>query len=177
MSGVRGMVNTLFSSREEFLQHAVNPLPLSAARGEKWFQLFRESGYLARQEPIGLTVLPKFAVGTDTGLLRQMTEGAADAINGIQVVVLSQPSMDDEAFDDWVDVLRTWAGDLPPAKRGALSRKIRQMKRVEEGLPLSELSSGMPEQLLFSYQRHTEWVMVFDPADGDRTIWATKGIG
>jgi hypothetical protein len=171
------MVNTMFSSREHFLQHAVNPLPLSAARGERWFQLFRESGYLARQETIGLTVLPKFAVGTDTGMLRLMTEGAADAINGIQVVVLSNPSMDDDAFDDWVDVLRTWAEDLPSAKRGAMSRKIRQMKRVEAGRPLSDLSSGMPGGLFFSYQRSTEWVMVFDPADGDRAIWATRDIG
>ena len=171
------MVNTLFASRETFLQHANNPLPLSESRGEKWFQLFRESGYLARQETIGLTVIPKFAIGTEAGLLRQMTEGAGDAINGMQVVVLSHPSIDDDEFDEWVGILRSWAENLPPHTRGAVSRKIRELKNVEAGRSLSELSSGMPEGLLFSYQRPTEWVMVFDPSEGKRTIWATKNIG
>jgi hypothetical protein len=171
------MVNTMFASRAEFLRHANNPLPLSEARGEKWFQLFRESGYLARQEPIGLTVIPKFAIGTEAGLFRQMTEGASDAINGLQVVVLSHPSIDDDAFDEWVDILRSWAQNLPVPTRGAMSRKIREMKRVDAGRSLSELSSGVPQELLFTYERRTEWVMVFDPSEGERSIWATKDIG
>ena len=171
------MVNTLFATREDFLRHAVNPLPLSAATGEKWFRLFREWGYLARQETIGLTVIPKFAIGTGAGLLRQMTEGAADAINGMQVVVLSHPSIDDDEFDEWVDILRGWADALPPATRGAISRKIRESRNVEAGRALTELSNAMPAGLLFSYQRASEWAMVFDPWGGKRTIWATKGIG
>ena len=171
------MVNTLFATREDFLRHAVNPLPLSAASGEKWFRLFRDWGYLARQEAIGLTVIPQFAVATGAGLLRQMTEGAADAIDGIQVVVLSHPSIDDDEFDEWVGVLRDWTDGLAPTTRGAMSRKIRGSRNVETGRPLTELSSAMPGGLLFSYQRPSEWAMVFDPWGGKRTIWSTKNIG
>ena len=130
------MVNTLFATREDFLRHAVNPLPLSAATGEKWFRLFREWGY-----------------------------------------VLSHPSIDDDEFDEWVDILRGWADALPPATRGAISRKIRESRNVEAGRALTELSNAMPAGLLFSYQRASEWAMVFDPWGGKRTIWATKGIG
>jgi hypothetical protein len=85
--------------------------------------------------------------------------------------------MDDDAFDEWADILRTWAADLPSSTRGAMSRKIRELQRVDAGRSLSELSTRMPAELLFSYQRPTEWVMMFDPADGKRTIWATKNIG
>jgi len=60
----------------------------------------------------------------------------------------------------------------------AISRKIRETKRVEDGVPLSILSAGMPENLLLSYRRDAEWVMVFDsPVKNKRKIWATKNIG
>jgi hypothetical protein len=172
------MANTIFASVDQFLEHVVSPLPLTRSRSEELFRWFGDSGHLSRQEEIGITVLPKFALGTDTGVLRLMTEGAADATNGIQLVLLSPPSMPEEEFDSWVEVVRGWALALPVATRAAISRKIRETKRVEDGVPLSILSAGMPESLLLSYRRNCEWVMVFDsPVKNKRKIWATKNIG
>lgn len=172
------MANSIFGSREHFLEHAVSPLPMTQARSEELFQWFRESGHLSRQENIGLTVIPKFAIGTGAGVLRLMTEGADDAVNGIQVVLLSHPAMTDEEFDSWADIVRGWAAALPVATKAAISRKIRETKRVEDGVPLALLSAGLPDELLLSYRRNTEWVMVFDsPIKNQRKIWATKNIG
>jgi len=172
------MPNTMFSSLDHFLEHAVSPLPLTRRRADELFRWFGESGHLSRQEEIGITVLPKFALGTGAGVLRLMTEGAADAINGIQLVLLSPPTMPDDEFDSWVEVVRGWAVALPVATRAAISRKIRETKGVEDGVPLSILSAGMPESLLLSYRRNAEWVMVFDsPVKNKRKIWVTKNVG
>lgn len=172
------MANTLFASREEFLNHVLSPVPLSRARGEELFRSFAESGYLARQEDIGMTVLPKFAIGTMAGAMRQMTEGAADAINGLQVVLLSHPAFTEDEFDSWVAIVHGWAAELPIATKAAISRKIRLMKNVEDGVPLATLSAGLPPELLISFRRPVEWVMVFDlPGKNRRKIWATKNIG
>ena len=172
------MPNQIFSSVDHFLEHAISPLPLTRNRADELFRRFGVCGHMSRQEPIGLTVLPKFALGTDTGLLRLMTEGAADAANGIQLVLLSHPSMTDDEFDSWVKIVRDWADALPIATRAAISRKIRDTKGMEGGVPLTILSAGMPPALLLSYRRVGEWVMVFDsPIENKRRIWATKNIG
>jgi len=171
------MPNTMFASLDHFLEHVVSPLPLTRGRGEELYRWFGDSGHLSRQEEIGITVLPKFAL-TGFGALHLMTEGAADATNGVQLVLLSPPSMPDDEFDSWVEIVRGWAAALPNATRAAISRKIRQTTRVEDGVPLSILSAGMPETLLLSYRRNSEWVMVFDsPVKNERKIWATKNIG
>lgn len=172
------MADTPFKTREEFFSHVVNPLPLTRAKGDELFHSFQESGYLARQEAIGMTVLPKFSVGSRAGVLRLMTEGEADALDGLHIVLLSHPSFSDDEFDSWVEIVQRWVVGLPGASRVAISRKIRQMKNVEDGVPLAMLSAGIPSELLITYRRGAEWVAVFDlPGKRQRKIWATKNIG
>jgi hypothetical protein len=169
------MANTLFANQEELLSHLVSLLPVSQARGAGLFRDFQESGYLARQENTGITVVPKLWGGT---VWATISEGATDAHGHVQVVMLSHPSLDDDEFDSWVGVVQGWAANLPPQAQGAISRKIRLLKHVEHGIPLTVLHDGMPAGLLLSYRRPADFVLVIDsPVEGRRRIYTTKGIG
>jgi hypothetical protein len=169
------MVNTLFATREDFLRHVVTPLPLSRARSADLFQAFQESGHTARQENIGITIMPKL-MGTNVYIA--LAEGAVDAYGQVQVVMLSHPSFSDDEYDSWVDVVREWSAAISLESRVAYSRKIRLLKKVEDGIPLNVLHRDMPASLLFTYRRPGDFVMVVDPPlKNKRKIYTTKNIG
>ena len=165
----------MFASREQFFEHVVTPLPLTDGGKDKLFAEFCENGYLARQEYIGITVMPALAGGNAWGLVN---EGNPDQPGQVKVVLLSHPTLPDAKFDSWVDVLRDWAASFTPDTRGAISRKIRQLKGVDRGVPATALHKDIPTPLLLSYGRPSDYVMVFDSAtDRKRRIYTTKGIG
>lgn len=169
------MANTMFGSSEELLRHLVTALPPSRTKSAELFESFRESGYVARQENIGLTVTARLWGGNLYGVLAELSPGAPGRV---QVVMVSHPSLSDDEFDTWVDVVRQWAAALSPQTSDAFSREIKVMRKVEDGIPLSKLHKDMPASLLFSYRRPGDFVIVIDPpAAGQRKIYTTKGIG
>ena len=99
------MANTMFGSSEELLRHLVTALPPSRAKSAELFESFRESGYVARQENIGLTVTARLWGGNLYGVLAELSP---DAPGRVQVVMVSHPSLSDDEFDTWVDVVRQW---------------------------------------------------------------------
>jgi hypothetical protein len=169
------MPNTMFASREEFLRHIVNPLPLSQGRGDELFRAFQDFGYLARQEEIGLSVLPVLAGGSLWGL---PNEGIVDAPGQLKVVMLSHPSLTDDDYDSWVEIMRGWAAGLTHPVRVALSRKFRALNNVEHGVGAHVLHEGIPRGLLLSYQRPNDFVIVVDrPGKNKRRVYTTREIG
>jgi hypothetical protein len=149
-------------------------LPLRKERGEELFQAFRQSGHVARQENVGMTVMPKLILSPYS----VMAEGSPDAPGHTQVVMLSHPSMSEDEFDGWVEVVRTWSGAMSVTTRVAFSRMIRELKSVENGIPLTVLHKDMPPALLFSYRRSGDFVIVVDSWSGaKRKIYTSKNIG
>ena len=173
--GICDMANTMFGSSEELLRHLVTALPPSRARSAQLFDSFKECGYVARQEFIGITVMPKM-LGANVYVT--LGEGSADAPGHTQVVMLSHPSFTDDEYDSWVEVVQAWVAGLDAQTKTAFSRMIRDLKRVEDGIPLTKLHKDMPDSLLFSYRRRGDFVIVIDPpAVGQRKIYTTKNIG
>ncbi|NEM92162.1 hypothetical protein [Galbitalea soli] len=166
------MANTLFASRDQFFDHIVTPLPLSGGGKDALFTEFREHGYLARQEAVGLTVLPR---GIFYGVF---AEGDPGLGGQVQVVLLSNPALTDDVFDGWVEVLQQWTASFDLDLRGAMSRKVRDLKAVDRGVPANLLHKDIPLSFLLSYSRRSDFVMVIDPpSDSQRRIYTTKGIG
>jgi hypothetical protein len=173
--GSRFMANTLFANRDLFMGHVISPLPLTDSGKEKLFQEFQEHGYVARQEYIGITVMSSLAGGNVWGLFN---EGNPDQPNQVKVVLLSHPSLTDEEYDSWVEVLSNWAAAFDLDTRGAISRKIRNLKAVDRGVSATELHKSIPASLLISFARTSDFVMVIDPkSDRKRRIYATRNIG
>ena len=169
------MANTMFASPDELLRHLITALPPSRAKGEDLFRDFQQAGYVGRQENTGLTVSPRLWGGNVYGAL---TEVSADAPGRVQVVMISHPSISDDEFDNWVQVVQGWATGLTPRAISAWASEIKLMKRVEDGIPLSRLHKDMPLALLFSYRRKGDYVIVIDPpAPAIRKIYATRDIG
>ena len=168
------MTNTMFGSADELLRHLITALPPSRAKAEELFRNFQESGYIARQEAVGLTVMPKL-LGANFYVV--IAEGAADAPGQTQVVMLSHPSFSDDEFDRWVDVVQAWSASLDIRTRTAFSRMIRDKAKVEDGIPLNVLHKDMPATLLLSYRRPRDFVIVIDPIPGKRKIYSTRNIG
>jgi hypothetical protein len=169
------MVNTMFGSPEELLRHLVTPLPPSRAKAAELYESFREFGYVARQENTGLTISPRLWGGNLYGAL---TEVSAEAPGRVPVVMISDASLSDDEFDNWVGIVQGWAAGLPPQTSRAYSSEIKLMQRVEDGIPLPKLHKEMPASLLFSYRRRGDFVIVIDPPTaGKRKIYTTKNIG
>jgi hypothetical protein len=92
--------------------------------------------------------------------------------------LLSHPTLSDDEFDSWVEVLSNWVASFDLDTRGAISRKIREQKAVDRGVPATVLHKDIPASLLLSFSRPSDFVVVFDtPADRKRRIYTTKGIG
>jgi hypothetical protein len=169
------MVNTMFADEKEFLRHIISPTPLVGGRREELFHRFQESGYLALQEDTGITVAPKLAGGN---LWNIALEGNSEANGRMNVVLLSHPSVTDEEFESWLNVVRDWYSALSIEGKAAVGRKIARLKDVEAGVSLDVLSKGMPSGLLISYRRSRDFVIVVESGlKGKRAIYTTKGIG
>ncbi|CAD6003096.1 hypothetical protein [Agreia sp. COWG] len=169
------MVNSLFATSDEFHAHVILPRPLVGEARDRLFEDFSRRGYLARQEATGVSVIAKFFTAN---FYAALTEGAADAPFHVGVVMLGHPTLSDEEFDSWVDIVQSWSAALPPRTAVAISRKIRQLRHVDRGVPLTILHKGMPEQILLSYRRPSDFVAVIEPeGTGLRSIYATKNIG
>jgi len=169
------MANSMFSTARELVSHLNTALPVSQARGEELFREFQTSGYIGRQENTGLTISPKLWGGNLAGVL---SEVSADAPGRVKVVMISNPVFSDDEFDHWVGVVQTWSAGFSDQTRGAWAREIKLMKHVDDGIPLSALHKQMPVNLLFSYRRSGDFVIVIDPpVPGKRRIFATKNIG
>lgn len=169
------MANTLFATADEFLDHVVLALPPSRARAESLFGAFRQNGYVARQDEVGITVIPR---GLGVTWYAALAEGSRTASGFVPVVMLSNPSLSDEEYDSWVDVVRDWSAALPPAAMTAYSREIKIQKHVDDGIPLTFLNKSLPPSLLMSYRRPGDFVIVIDPGpNGKRSIFTTKNIG
>jgi hypothetical protein len=169
------MANSLFATSDAFYDHVIAPRPVSQAARDAVLDEFTQRGYLARQEPIGISVIAKFMLGN---IFTALSEGAAEAPGHVQVVMLGHPTIADEEFDSWVDVVQSWSRELPARTHVALSRKIRRLPHVERGVPLSILHEGLPGQLLLSYRRPGDFVAVIEGASSvPRSIYSTKNIG
>jgi hypothetical protein len=169
------MANTMFGTSEELLRHLVTTLPPGRAKAAELYESFREFGYVARQEFIGITVMPKM-LGANVWVT--LGEGSADAPGHTQVVMLSSPAFTDDEYDSWVEIVQAWSAGLNVQTKAAFSRMIRDLKKVEDGIPLPKLHKEMPASLLFSYRRRGDFVIVIDPpAAGKRKIYTTKNIG
>jgi hypothetical protein len=168
------MTDTMFATPDELMKHLITALPPSRAKADDLFRNFQQSGYIARQEPVGLTVMSKLL---GANLYVVLGEGSNDAPGQTQVVMLSHPSFGDDEFDSSVEVVQTWSAGLDIRTRTAFSRKIRELARVEDGIPLNVLHREMPAKLLFSYRRPRDFVIVIDPLPGKRRIYATRNIG
>ena len=164
----------MFASPDELLKHLVTVLPPSRSKADELFRNFQEWGYVARQEFIGMTVMPKMM---GANLYVVLGEGAADAPGQTQVVMLSSPFLNEDEFDSWVDVVRAWAVGLDVRTKTAFSRMIRELPKVEDGIPLHRLHKELPSTLLFSYARRSDYVIVIHSPGGKRKIFATKNIG
>ena len=167
------MTNTMFASADELLRHLITALPPSRAKADELFRTFQQSGYVARQEPVGLTVMPKL-LGANFYVV--IAEGS-DAPGQTQVVMLSHPSFSDDEFDRWVEIVQSWSAGLDVRTKTAFSRMIREKPKVEDGIPLSVLHKDMPATLLLSYRRPRDFVIVIDPIPGKRKIYSTRNIG
>jgi hypothetical protein len=169
------MANTLFANRDVFMKHVISPVPLTDRGKDKLFREFQENGYVARQEYIGITVMPSLAGGNAWGMF---SEGNPDQPNQVKVVLISHPSLPDDEYDSWVDLLCNWAASFDLDTRGAISRKIRALKAVDRGVSATVLHKDIPASLLISFSRPSDFVMVFDwKTDRGRRIYATKNIG
>ena len=169
------MANSVFADREQLLSHLITLLPLSRSQSEKLFADFQEAGYIARQEDTGLTISPRLWGGNMAGALTEISE---DAPGRVPVVMISHPSLSDDEFDNWVEIVKSWAAALPSGTRAAFSREIKVMKKVDHGIPLTALHKDMPASLLFSYRRPGGYVIVVDPPDrASRKIYTTRNIG
>ena len=168
------MTNTMFGSADELLKHLITALPPSRAKADDLFRNFQQSGYVARQEAVGLTVMPKFL---GANLYAVLGEGSTDSPGQTQVVMLSHPSFSDDEFDRWVEIVQAWSAGLDVRTRTAFSRMIRDKAKVEDGIPLNVLHREMPATLLLSYRRPRDFVIVIDPIPGKRKIYATRNIG
>ncbi|SMG32568.1 hypothetical protein [Agreia pratensis] len=169
------MATSLFSTSDDFFTHVIAPRPLTLAARDAVLDDFSHRGYIARQEPTGISVISKFMIGN---IYTALSEGAADAPGHVQVVMIAHPTQTDDEFDSWVDVVQSWSAALPARTQVAISRKIRQLKHVERGVPLSILHDGLPDQILLSYRRPSEFVAVIEgDSTSHRSIYATKGIG
>ncbi|NQX27761.1 hypothetical protein HQQ81_10455 [Microbacteriaceae bacterium VKM Ac-2854] len=155
----------------------MSPRALRGAGLAALYEQFRASGYLARQETTGVTVLPKFGMLMG-GVFSLMPEGQADAPGQLPVVLLSKPSTADDEFETLAETVRRWSAELAPATRRAISNKIRDLKGVDHGVPATELSAALPAELLVSYRRKGDYVVVIDSEKkGHRRILQTRGIG
>jgi hypothetical protein len=169
------VANSIFATSDQFFEHVITPLPVVGGGREKLFREFSDHGYLARQEFVGITVMPSLAGGNVWGLVN---EGNPEQPNQVKVVLLSHPAHSDEDFDNWVDVLRNWVASFDLDTRLAVSRKIRQEKAPDRGLPGTTLHKDVPPEFLVSFGRPSDFVMVFDdPSARKRKIYPTKGIG
>jgi hypothetical protein len=165
----------IFADRDDFVDHLNTALFFSQARADEYFADFEDFGYIARQENTGLSVSPKLWGGNLAGAL---TEVSADAVGRVQVVMLSHPILTDDEYDHWVEVVQGWASGLPDQTRGAYAREIKLMKHVQDGIPLNVLHKEMPSNLLLSYRRPGDFVIVIDPPSPDkRKIFTAKNIG
>ena len=169
------MANTMFGSSDELLRHLVTALPPSRAKAAELFESFKEFAYVARQEFIGITVMPKML---SANLWVTLGKGSAEAPGHTQVVMLSNPSFTDDEYDSWVEIVQGWAAGLNAQTKAAFSRMIRDLKKVEDGIPPPKLHKEMPASLLFSYRRRGDFVIVIDPpVAGQRKIYSTRNIG
>jgi hypothetical protein len=169
------MANSMFATPEQFMNHVVTALPASKTRAAELFEGFQQYGYIARQEDVGISVVPK---GLGINLYAVLAEGAKGVYGFVPVVMLSHPSMSDDEFDSWVDVVQAWSAGLPAATMTAYSREIKIQKKVEDGIPATYLNKSLPPSLLLSYRRPGDFVIVIDPAPGGRrSIFTTKNIG
>lgn len=168
------MANAMFADRREFLAHVATGL-MSARRADQLFERFENFGSISRQERTGLSVGTDANSGSWVG---DVSVQLAASPYRTQVVVVSNAFVTEAEFDKWADVVRQWSASISDAARGAWAREIKNMKKVNNGIPLSVLHKGMPSNLYFTYPRASEYVAVIDPPDGGkREIFATKGIG
>jgi hypothetical protein len=169
------MANSIFANRDQLLAHVITPIPLTDRGKTEFFEDFRQHGYIARQEYIGITVMPSLAGGSLWGFIN---EGNPEQPNQVKVVVLSHPTLTDDEFDNWVQVIRNWAASLDLDTLGAVSRTIRGQKAVDRGVSATHLNKDIPAALLLSYRRPSDFVMVVDtPTARKRRIYSTRDIG
>ena len=92
------MTNTVFASADELLGHLVTGSPPSRSKADALFRSFQEWGYVARQEFIGLTVMPKMM---GANLYVVLGEGVPGGTGQTQVAMLSSRFLNDEEFHSW----------------------------------------------------------------------------
>jgi hypothetical protein len=165
-----------FTDCDDFMSHVITPFPMSKGRSEKFYGEFLRSGYVAIQSETGL---PVGAALWGADYVREpVPESRAEPKHFESLVMLSHPSMTDDEYFGWVEIVRSWLQSLPQRTVTAYLRKIEDMKYLDRGIPLRALNESLPAQLLFTYPRLSEHVIVIDPLTrSKRTIYTTKGLG
>lgn len=168
------MTTGIFADRSDFLSH-LHALPMSQSRADKLFARFEAYGTVSAQENTGLSVSSDPKGGSIAG---ELSVAAAAGSRRMQVVMIRSYATTEEVFESWVGVVRQWSTEITDAARGAWAREIKNMKKVNDGIPLSVLHRGLPSNLYFTYRRPSEYVVLIDPPSrGLREIFATKDIG
>jgi hypothetical protein len=169
------MTNSMFATPDALMQHIVTALPPTRARAEALFDAFQRNGYIARQEDVGIAIVP---TGLGINLYAALAEGSNDAPGFVRVVMLSHPSLTDDEFDSWTETVQGWTASLPAATMTAYAREIKVQKRMDDGIPITFLNKSLPSSVLIAYRRRGDYVIVIDPGpDGRRSIFTTKNIG
>jgi hypothetical protein len=169
------MPNNTFADRADFLDHIVLPLGFPSSRGADLYRAFWETGYVASQDEIGIGVKPRLQT---SGMNTALVEGDPNVAGHHRAVMLSNPAMSVEEYDRWAGIVRNWVAGLSFEVRRAYSRKIRLERNVEDGIPLQILNDAIPAELLLTFRRPADFVIVIEKGlKRKRAIYSTKGIG
>lgn len=162
----------MFPTLESFTAHVV-----AVGGAEEKYRAFCESGYLARQERIGISVLPKFGE-FHAPLYNALAGSDDDAPGQVPVVLLSGPTVEEAEFDSLVSTMRDWSRGLGATARRAFGEKLRRSRGIDDGIPATALHAGLPAHLLITYLRRScDYVAVIETGSRGRRVMATRDIG